>query len=174
MLPAQPPARSMEVVKLMYHGDRQVEQSGELHLQNGIRMGTLYDLAYQTVLEPVSSFWISWHMFPDLDCQDYGWGCCAEDGHGEFEVEGDSRSERITFNVSWTEQEDDWPNYRLGLATRSLGYESLDLSFKEEIQQPDDPVFDPAYDGMWNWMNIGDWASRWRIQRGRCPEHNVD
>jgi len=148
MLPAQPPARSMEIVKFMYHGVGQVEQRGELRFEDGVRMGTLYDLAFQTVFEPLSSFWISWHMFPDMDCQDFGWGCLSEDD--ESETEGDSRSERITFNVSWTEDGDEWLTDRLGSAWRSLGHENLDLALSKEVQLPWDPNFEPTYGDMWN------------------------
>jgi hypothetical protein len=52
--------------------DVQLEQRGELMFKDGVRTGTSYNLGHQTAMEPVSIFWISWHMFPDIDCQDHG------------------------------------------------------------------------------------------------------
>jgi hypothetical protein len=86
MLPVHPPPKSLEVVKLTEECDSlQFEQRGELRFKDGVRMGTLYNLGYQTVIEPVSMFWISWPMFPDLDCQDHGWVCDNDDEDGDDE-----------------------------------------------------------------------------------------
>jgi len=54
MLPVQPPAKILEVVKLSYHEDQQFENKGEMRFEDGVRMGTLYDLGYQTVWQPIS------------------------------------------------------------------------------------------------------------------------
>lgn len=98
MLPVQPPAKTLEVVTLSYHEDQQFESKGEMQFEDGVRIGTLYDLGYQTVWQPISSFWISWDMFPDMDCQDFGLGCWSEDE--ELENAVSSEAETITFPLS--------------------------------------------------------------------------
>lgn len=134
MLPVQPPPQQVEVVKLTCPDDQQFESRGVLRFENGVRMGTLCDLGYHTVMELGSPFWISWPMFPDMDCQDFGWVCwdededeCEEDGFGY-----DARSEgmEITFTMSCTNEEHLERKRLLRLLERDFrngGYEEVDL-----------------------------------------------
>jgi hypothetical protein len=151
MLPVQPPAKTLEVVRLTgEEPDAQVEQRGELMFEDGVRMGTLYDLGYQTVVEPVSLFWISWPMFPDMECQDYGWVCCDEDqGEDEDDVFGYDvaiKEEKITFTVSW-EEENVKTRRVLGPEFRSKGYEEVSIDLAKAKRLP----WDRRFGRPWNY-----------------------
>jgi hypothetical protein len=148
MLPVQPPAKILEVVKLSYHEDQQYGNKGEVRFEHGVRMGTLYDLGYQTLRQPISSFWISWQMFPDMDCQDFGWGCWDEDEELEHAVS--SEADTITFTLSKTIQEDIPETYILGPEFRSLGYQTVDVEFSDGIILSWEPDFHPGFNEMWN------------------------
>jgi hypothetical protein len=101
----QPPLNTLEVVQLTDCDDVQLEQRGKLLFEDGVRTGTSYNSGYQTVMEPVSLFWIPRPMFPDIDCQDHGWACCREDENDEFGYDVTSKSESIIFTVLREKQE---------------------------------------------------------------------
>ncbi len=134
MLPVQPPCKILEVVKLTHWEDEHFENRGEVRFEDGVRMGTLYDLVYQILTERDSFFWISWPMFPDLDCQDLGWVCCngEEDVDDEFGYDTPIQRERITFTESYVEYDEDVVrNHVPGSEFRSEGYGKLDIILEE-------------------------------------------
>jgi hypothetical protein len=145
MLPVQPPPKRLEVVKLTDRDDVQLEQRGELMFEDGVRMGTLYDLGYQAVLDSVTMFWISWPMFPDIDCQDYGWVCCSEDEDDEFGYDVTSKGESVIFTVSRGKREDVEIRRIPCSEFRSKGHEELDIALGKARLLAWDRHFDPVW-----------------------------
>ena len=56
MLPMQPPPKTLRVVKHSYSQGGESKAGGGIKFQDGVRMGTLYDLAQEAVAIPISSF----------------------------------------------------------------------------------------------------------------------
>jgi hypothetical protein len=67
MLPIQPPAKNFEVVKHSHYQMGNKVQKGQVRFEDGVRMGVLYDYAYETVRRPISSFSMKWQIDPALD-----------------------------------------------------------------------------------------------------------
>lgn len=68
MLPAQPAATFLGVISTIHNDGGEDDSVGEVKFKEGVRMGALYDFAYKTAAEPISSFCMRWNMMtsPDL------------------------------------------------------------------------------------------------------------
>jgi hypothetical protein len=114
-----------------------VESSGEVRFEDGVRMGTLYDLAYQTVAVPISGFRVVWNMMAKDD-----------KGNGEVDLElpdidmplrkvvaANKRKEEadymVTMLTTYTIQCKRGMPPDVGEEFRSEGFERLDMKMEE-------------------------------------------
>jgi hypothetical protein len=90
MLPIQPPVRNFKVVKYGHYQMGSKVQKGQVRFEDEVRMGVLYDYAYETVRRPISSFSMKWQIDPALDekSRDAELECL---GNLEDEDEGEER-----------------------------------------------------------------------------------
>jgi hypothetical protein len=123
MLPAQPPTRTLELVKVTHMDGADGECSGERVFDDGVRMGTLWDLVQDQVVKPISRFGIKW-----VSENRY------EDGVGRlnWEEKTNETDSRVITILEWTmqccvDEEDDF-----GEEFRSEGYEEVKIDFGEE------------------------------------------
>ena len=70
-------------------------------------------------------------MVPNIDCQDYGWGCGSDFEGGDVEFANDAPFESMVFTVSWTKEVDGERKLDLGPAFKSERYGTLDIKFSE-------------------------------------------
>ncbi len=133
MLPVQPPATIFEVVKIEHYQTGSFKEVGEVTFRDGVRMGTLYDLAQKTVAKPISSFEMKWQMFPPLDGE-------PEDSGEDtplHEVSKRARGEgppKVTMRTNYTFQCSMGMRPDVGPEFVSKGYEELDIAFGNETR----------------------------------------
>jgi hypothetical protein len=69
MVPVQPPPTTLEVVKMHPSGvlrkpGQPIGEVATMECKDGVRMGTLYDLGWETAHKPYAKFACLWKMFP--------------------------------------------------------------------------------------------------------------
>jgi hypothetical protein len=119
MLPVQPPARTLEIVKYAYSMKGSWRRTGKLYFKDGARMGTLYDLAQKEVAIPLTGFSIKWHSLHGSENEDEVSGV-------QNYLFGRSKN-RVTMTVAWTEQGGIGRSEPLGPEFKSQAYEVLDI-----------------------------------------------
>jgi hypothetical protein len=95
MLPIQPPVRNFKVVKHLHFQMRNRVQKGQVTFKDGVRMGVLYDYAYETVRRPISSFSMKWQIDPVVD---------EKSRDGELECLGNLDNEDEGEEKSWLDE----------------------------------------------------------------------
>ena len=127
MLPFQSPAQTLEVVKYTNSMGGDYKGTGQVYFKDGIRIGTLYDLAQREVARPHSGFGIKGHS---LD---------GSEGGGD--VSGLARlwnylfgksNHKVTMTVAWTVQCCVGRPGALGPEFKSHGYEDLKIRFESK------------------------------------------
>ena len=130
MLPCQPPKNILEVTGKKNIKEGIFELKGTVGVQDGVRMGSLYDFGFDSVRKHVSTFWIQWNE------------ATTEGGEREIQgneatSQGDERDERdeeklkIFTEHSWFKCGPRHPP-DIGDEFRSEGYEQLVMSWREE------------------------------------------
>jgi hypothetical protein len=122
MLPVQPPAVIFQVSAIIHSMMGPRGRVGRLQFEDGVRMGTLYDLAQKTVARPISLFRVQWNMVPAF-----------EDGGGtplQQEVAFEP-SPKVTMHTEHISQcESDLPD-DVGPGFRSEAYQELEIVFED-------------------------------------------
>ena len=125
MLVVQPAITRLEVVSMVHGMGGDAQRSGCLQLQDGLRMGLLYDLVQETIGEPISRFMMQWGMFQETKYEG------GDVGHESVEQQ-DPKRERgsnITLVLHHVSQCCvDMPN-ELGPEFESEGFEKVEIEF---------------------------------------------
>jgi hypothetical protein len=138
MLPIQPAATILKVVHRDYYPRASYDSVGEKKFEEGVRMGVLYDKAYKTVVEPDTSFHLTWNMMEVPNSTTNG-----NEGINEVKAFDPSQIERnvvekkeiekdvVTMSTSYTFQclQNMEPN--IGKEFRSQGFEDLVIEMGE-------------------------------------------
>ena len=120
MLPVQPPIRTLELIKVTHAQIGDGQCSGEKVFEDGVRMGTLWDLVEDGVKKPITKFGIKWvgerraGVVVDL----LGW---------TNETDG-----RVFVTLAWTMQCCCDMDNSLGEEFRSDGYEEVKIDVGKE------------------------------------------
>jgi hypothetical protein len=136
MLPIQPPVRNFEVVKHSHYQRGNRMQKGQVRFEDGVRMGILYDYAYETVRHPISSFSMKWQIDATLDekSQDAELECL---GNLDDEDEGEEKGwvDEVVMTTHYTFQCCRGMADDVKKEMRSEGYEDVGLVWKagEEV-----------------------------------------
>jgi len=128
MLPIQPPVRNFKVVKYGHYQMGSKVQKGQVRFEDEVRMGVLYDYAYETVRRPISSFSMKWQIDPALDekCRDGELVCL---GNLDNEDEGEEKGwvDEVVMTTHSTSQCCRGMHDDVKKEMRSEGYEDVGL-----------------------------------------------
>lgn len=124
MLPTQPPPHTFEVVKRSSYQMGSKVCTGEVAFSDGVCMGTLYDYAYVSVAEPISSFAMEWHVPLETGSEEIG----EDVGHVD-----EKRKDVVTMAVRYTFQCTVGMPPDVGEEFRSAAFEELHVPFGEEV-----------------------------------------
>jgi hypothetical protein len=122
MLPVQPPSHVFEVRHAQSNRGGTMRRSGRVYFTDGVRMGTLYDYAYISVAQPISSFAVRWNVLLDEHSHAHqpGW------------VGAQEWKDAVTMKVSHTAQCNRGMPPDVGNEFRSEAFEVLDVELKIE------------------------------------------
>ncbi|KAK0100832.1 hypothetical protein ONS95_007279 [Cadophora gregata] len=135
MLPVQPPATIFEVRQASHYQMGSYLKVGHITVEDGVRMGTVYDWAQKTVTTPISDFQMKWHMAHPNDDAKLSFGMSADemDTAEEFDRRAQGGgSPKVTMYTSYTMQCCVDMDPDVGSEFVSGGYEDLKLSWEEE------------------------------------------
>jgi hypothetical protein len=116
MLPTQPAPHTLAVFKHVSMRRAGKKYQGEVEFPDGVRMATLYDFAYVTVAEPISSFLMMWSVRLEIDSENK----TVPSSDGES-------CDVVTMRVNHTQQCNRGMPRDVGPEFRSEGFEELDI-----------------------------------------------
>jgi hypothetical protein len=139
MLPAQPPVRVLKVVHTTSGELGCLKRRGEVAFENGLRMGSLYDLTHRAMVEPICVFWMDWNIFLPAGTQEHlDWsglpgGTSENDTPPQTlgKAASEDPSDKVTLNLILTEQCSLDMDSSLGPEFKSHGYEEIEVRFTE-------------------------------------------
>ena len=142
MLVAQPPVTALNVKNLTHAMRGNSEREGRLEVEDGLRMGPLYDLVQKSVGVPISSFAVKWSLFPEgtegdfADSKDEG-----DRGNSRKSVDApESRSKQeelrgdVTLLLHHTVQCCVGMPNTIGPKFKSEGYEDVEIKFGDWVK----------------------------------------
>lgn len=123
MLIVQPRVQTLEVVKKKHYQRRSTKAQGKVRLEEGARMGTLYDLVQKEMCARITRFKVLWSSK----------GITAPDQPraGEGSNADDEEWPRIVVVIDWTRQCTVGKPSPIGPEFESQGYEEVDFRMAE-------------------------------------------
>lgn len=122
MLPVHPAVKRLEVVKRSNEMGGSTECIGESYFEDGVRMGSLYDLAQGEAQWPITRVGVSWVR-----------------GEAQSELSGLARNlglgkekDKVLVNINWTMQCCSGGSDHLGPEFESLGYEGVNIKWGQQ------------------------------------------
>ncbi len=132
MLPVQPAPITVEIVERTQTQCGESERLGTLCVEDGVRMGMLYDVVERNVEQPITWFHVRWQMGSDKMKSNNGkrqddTDCSMSSPDLEPVVLEPSEDISLLFNHT-IQCDSDWEN-GMGKKFRSDGYEPVDIEF---------------------------------------------
>jgi hypothetical protein len=143
MLPCQPAKKALKVVGKKNIREGVFEINGVKRFEDGIRMGTIYDLGMDACWVYVGSFWLQWDVPAEKERNE---GADLEAGGGRIESENEEQKKEMeneeksvdeeTLTVfterSWFKRSPDYGPPEVGEEFRSKEYKEVGITLREE------------------------------------------